>query len=134
MRSVPDTTGAGGGEVAKKEALLSQSGFKVITVTDPKQQQAVSGLTQGRCLGRDITTGSCITCFPLATKDKIYVAKTSPIQRSIRRPSRLTEASQPATHVIFNTPKKSTNPTKIKAYEKTNNINKSSPVSVRSWH
>ena len=32
-----------------KESLLAQSGFKVITVTTPKQQQAVTGLAQGRC-------------------------------------------------------------------------------------
>ena len=40
--------------IAQKEALLTQSGFKVITVTTPKQQQAVSGLTQGRCSRRDV--------------------------------------------------------------------------------
>ena len=28
--------------IAQKEALLTQSGFKVITVTTPQQQQAVS--------------------------------------------------------------------------------------------
>src|SRR5205823_14589127 len=33
---------------SKKEFLLAQSGFKVITVTTPKQQQAVNGLAQGR--------------------------------------------------------------------------------------
>ena len=40
--------------VAQKEALLTQSGFKVITVTTPQQQQAMSGLAQGRCHSRDI--------------------------------------------------------------------------------
>ena len=42
------TTGTGQSAVAQKEALLAQSGFKVVTVTTPKQQQAVNGLTQGR--------------------------------------------------------------------------------------
>ncbi len=34
--------------IAQKEALLAQSGFKVITVTTPQQQQAVANLTLGR--------------------------------------------------------------------------------------
>ena len=33
---------------SRKEFLLAQSGFKVITVTTPKQQQAISGLAQYR--------------------------------------------------------------------------------------
>jgi hypothetical protein len=44
--SACQTTGAAGGEVSRKETLLSQSGFKVITVTDPKQKQAVNELAQ----------------------------------------------------------------------------------------
>src|SRR5260370_9664935 len=39
------TTGTG--QTAQKESLLSQSGFKVITVTTPKQEQAVRRLAQG---------------------------------------------------------------------------------------
>src|SRR4029077_12401484 len=35
------TTGTSQSVVAQKEALLTQSGFKVITVTTPKQQQAI---------------------------------------------------------------------------------------------
>ena len=60
--------------IAQKEALLTQSGFKVITVTTPTQQQAVAGLTQGRVTAVKYK-GKRITCFPLATKDKIYVGK-----------------------------------------------------------
>jgi hypothetical protein len=37
-----------GDVMAQKEALLTQSGFKIITVTAPAQQQAVSRLTVGR--------------------------------------------------------------------------------------
>jgi len=33
---------------SKKQNLLAQAGFKFITVTTPKQQQAVSQLAQGR--------------------------------------------------------------------------------------
>ena len=60
--------------VAQKEALLSQSGFKVITVTAPKQQQAVSGLTQGRCSAVKYN-GKTYYVFPTGTKDRIYVGK-----------------------------------------------------------
>jgi len=38
------TTGSSQSVIAQEEALLSQSGFKVITVTTPDQRQAVSGL------------------------------------------------------------------------------------------
>jgi crotonobetainyl-CoA:carnitine CoA-transferase CaiB-like acyl-CoA transferase len=67
------TTGTGN-VVAQKEALLSQSGFKVITVTAPKQQQAVSGLAQGRCSAVHYN-GKLYYVFPTATKDKIYVGR-----------------------------------------------------------
>jgi hypothetical protein len=67
------TTGTGS-VVAQKESLLSQSGFKVITVTDPKQQQAVSGLAQGRCSAVHYN-GKLYYVFPTATKDKIYVGR-----------------------------------------------------------
>ena len=33
---------------SKKEFLLAQSGFKVVTVTTPQQQQAINGLAQYR--------------------------------------------------------------------------------------
>jgi crotonobetainyl-CoA:carnitine CoA-transferase CaiB-like acyl-CoA transferase len=66
------TTGTGA--VAQKESLLSQSGFKVITVTTPKQQQAVSGLAQGRCSAVKYN-GKLYYVFPTGTKDKIYVGR-----------------------------------------------------------
>ena len=52
--SACQTTGAGGGEVSRKEALLSQSGFKVVTVTDPKQKQAVEWTCPGQVFGREV--------------------------------------------------------------------------------
>jgi hypothetical protein len=60
--------------VAQKEALLTQSGFKVITVTTPKQQQAVANLTQGRVTGVKYN-GKVYYVFPTGTKDKIYVGR-----------------------------------------------------------
>jgi crotonobetainyl-CoA:carnitine CoA-transferase CaiB-like acyl-CoA transferase len=60
--------------VSQKEALLSQSGFKVITVTTPKQQQAVSGLAQYRVSAVKYN-GKLYYVFPTATKDKIYVGR-----------------------------------------------------------
>jgi hypothetical protein len=67
------TTGTG--DVgAQKEALLAQSGFRTITVTTPKQQQAVSGLTQGRVSAVKYN-GKTYYVFPTGTKDKIYVGR-----------------------------------------------------------
>jgi len=68
------TTGGGQSVVAQKEALLAQSGFKVITVTTPQQQQAVSGLTQGKVTAVKYN-GKLYYVFPTGTKDKIYVGK-----------------------------------------------------------
>jgi hypothetical protein len=67
------TTGTGD-VIAQKESLLSQSGFKVITVTTPKQQQAVSGLAQGRCSAVTYN-GKLYYVYPTATKDKVYVGR-----------------------------------------------------------
>ena len=59
---------------SKKEFLLAQSGFKVITVTTPKQQQAINGLAQYRVSAVKYS-GKLYYVFPTATKDKIYVGK-----------------------------------------------------------
>jgi hypothetical protein len=67
------TTGSGPA-VAQKETLLAQSGFKVVTVKTPKQQQAVNGLAQGRCSAVKYN-GKLYYVFPTATKDRIYVGK-----------------------------------------------------------
>lgn len=68
------TTGTSQSVVAQKEALLAQSGFKVITVTTPKQQQAIAGLAQYRCSAVKYN-GKLYYVFPTATKDKIYVGR-----------------------------------------------------------
>src|SRR5207247_5432315 len=59
---------------SKKEFLLAQSGFKVITVTTPKQLQAINGLAQYRVSAVKYN-GKLYYVFPTATKDKIYVGK-----------------------------------------------------------
>ena len=59
---------------SKKEFLLAQSGFKVITVTTPKQQQAVNGLAQYRVSAVKYN-GKLYYVFPTAKKDKIYVGR-----------------------------------------------------------
>ena len=68
------TTTGTGDVMAQKEALLTQSGFKVITVTVPAQQQAVSRLTVGRVTAVKYN-GKTYYVFPTATKDKFYVGK-----------------------------------------------------------
>ena len=68
-----ETTGSSQA-VVQKESLLSQSGFKVITVTTPKQQQAVSGLAQGRCSAVTYN-GKLYYVYPTGTKDKVYVGR-----------------------------------------------------------
>ncbi|MGC1323067.1 MAG: hypothetical protein WA849_12860 [Candidatus Udaeobacter sp.] len=65
------TTGTGGDVIAQKEALLTQAGFRTITVTTPAQQQAVANLTVGRVTAVKYK-GKLFYVFPTGTKDKIY--------------------------------------------------------------
>jgi hypothetical protein len=88
------TTGAAGGEIARKEALLSQSGFRVITVTTPQQQQAINGIAQGRCSAVKYN-GKLFYVFPTATKDKIYVGKQAQFNK-YKKAIAAQQASQPA--------------------------------------
>jgi hypothetical protein len=87
-------TAGTGNVVAQKESLLSQSGFKVITVTAPKQQQAVSGLAQGRCSAVHYN-GKLYYVFPTATKDKIYVGRQKQFN-AYKQALAAQQASQPA--------------------------------------
>ena len=66
--------------MSQKEALLAQSGFKVITVTNPKQQQAVNGLAQGRCSAVTYNR-KLYYVFPTGNKRQNLRRETSPIQR-----------------------------------------------------
>ena len=72
--SASEATAASGSEISRKEALLAQSGFKVITITTPQQKEAVKGLAQGRC-SAVMFNGKLFYVFPTATKDKFYVGK-----------------------------------------------------------
>src|SRR6476661_6377353 len=76
LMSACQTVATNNAELAasKKEFLLAQSGFKVITVTTPKQQQAISGLAQYRVSAVKYN-GKLYYVFPTATKDKIYVGR-----------------------------------------------------------
>ena len=64
---------------SKKEFLLAQSGFKVITVTTPKQQQAVNGLAQYR-VNREVQR-EIILCFSYGHEGQDLRRKTKAIQR-----------------------------------------------------
>ena len=72
--SACQTTATGAGEASGKEALLAQSGFKVITVTTPKQQQAVTGLADNRCSAVTYN-GKLYYVFPTAQNDRVYVGR-----------------------------------------------------------
>jgi hypothetical protein len=86
------TTGTG--QTAQKESLLSQSGFKVITVTTPKQQQAVSGLAQGRCSAVKYN-GKLYYVYPTGTKDRIYVGRQKQFN-AYKQALAAQQANQPA--------------------------------------
>src|SRR5436305_12105537 len=79
---------------SKKEFLLAQSGFKVITVTTPKQQQAINGLAQYRVSAVKYN-GKLYYVLPTATKDKIYVGKQKQYN-AYRQALAAQQASQPA--------------------------------------
>src|SRR5436309_8781932 len=86
------TTGTSG--VAQKESLLSQSGFKVVTVTTPKQQQAINGLAQGRVSAVKYN-GKLYYVYPTSTKDKIYVGKQKQFN-AYKQALALQQGSRPA--------------------------------------
>src|SRR5438034_10349188 len=68
------TTGTAQSAAAQNEALLTQSGFKTIPVTTPKQQQAVSKLPQGT-VSAVKHQGKTYYVYPSAAQNKIYVGK-----------------------------------------------------------
>jgi len=80
---------------SKKEFLLAQSGFKVITVTTPRQQQAINGLAQYRVSAVKYN-GKLYYVFPTATKDKIYVGKQKQYN-TYRKALAAQQMGQPAT-------------------------------------
>ena len=78
--SASEATAASASEISRKEALLAQSGFKVITVTTPQQKAAVNGLAQGRCSAVTFNK-KLFYVFPTAAKDKFYVGKQAQYDR-----------------------------------------------------
>ena len=66
--------------VAQKEALLTQSGFKVITVTSPSATTGSESTHCGQGHGRDVQQKTYYV-FPTGTKDKIYVGKQAQFNR-----------------------------------------------------
>ena len=76
LMSACQTVATNNAELAasQKEFVLAQSGFKVITVTTPKQQQAINGLAQYRVSAVKYN-GKLYYVFPTAKKDKIYVGR-----------------------------------------------------------
>ena len=92
--SASEAIAASGSEISRKEALLTQSGFKVVTVTTPKQKEAVNGLAQGRCSAVTFNK-KLFYVFPTARKDKIYVGKQAQFNR-YKKAIAAQQASQPA--------------------------------------
>ena len=92
--SAPEATAASGSEISRKEALLTQSGFKVMTATTPKQKAAVNGLAQGRCSAATVN-GKLVYVFPTATKDKFYYGKQSHFDK-YKKAIAAQQASKPA--------------------------------------
>src|SRR5205823_4051346 len=92
--SASEATAASGSEISRKEALLAQSGFKVVTVTTPKQKEAVNGLAQGRCSAVTFNK-KLFYVFPTATKDKISAGKQAKFNNK-KKAIAAHQASQPA--------------------------------------
>jgi len=68
------TTGGSSQSVSQTETLLAQSGFKVITVTTPNQQQAITGLPDNKVSAVKYN-GKLYYVYPTAQNDKVYVGK-----------------------------------------------------------
>ena len=81
------TTGASRGEIAQKEALLTQSGFKVITVTTPQAATGSQWTCPGQVFGREVQREDCITCFPLQRRIR-STSGNKPNSTGINRRSR----------------------------------------------
>ena len=59
---------------SQKEALLTQSGFKSVAVTTPKQQQAVGNLAHGRVSAVKYN-GKLYYVYPTAQNNQVLVGK-----------------------------------------------------------
>jgi hypothetical protein len=98
LTSASEATAASASEISRKEALLTQSGFKVVTATTAKQKEAIKGLAQGRC-SAVMFNGKLFYVFPTATKDKFYVGKQAQFntyKSAIKNAIAAKKASKPA--------------------------------------
>src|SRR6266487_4619528 len=83
--SASEASAASASEISRKEALLAQSGFKVVAVTTPKQKESVNGLAQGRCSAVTFNK-KLFYVFPTAAKDK-FMSGNKPNSTGIKRRS-----------------------------------------------
>src|SRR5215468_5851439 len=95
LMSASEATAASGSEISRKEALLAKSGFKVETVTTPKQRQEVNRLAQGRVTAVNYK-GKLVYVFPTAAKDKFYFGKQKQYNAYKKALASAQKASQPA--------------------------------------
>ena len=81
--------------------IFAQSGFKVITVTTAKQQQAINGLAQYRVSAVKYQ-GKLYYVFPTAKKDKIYVGRQKQfnVYKKALAAQQGTQPAQPGQQVI----------------------------------
>ena len=79
---------------SKKENLLAQAGFKVKTVTTPKQQQQVSMLAVDKVSAVKYH-GKLYYVYPTAKKDQILVGKQAQFD-TYKQALKAQQASQPA--------------------------------------
>ena len=98
LMSASEATATSAGEISRKEALLTQSGFKVVTATTSEQKAAIKGLAQGRCSAVTFNN-KLFYVFPTATKDKFYVGKQAQFntyKNAIKNAIAAKRASKPA--------------------------------------
>jgi hypothetical protein len=84
-----ETTGTTQSGTAQQEALLTQSGFRTISVTTPQQQQAVSRLAVGQ-VSPVRYRGKLYYVYPTGTRDRILVGR----QRQLNAYKRAVAAQQ----------------------------------------
>jgi hypothetical protein len=101
LLSASDAIAASESEIYTKEVLLAQSSFKGITVTTPKQKEAVNGLAQGRCSAVTFNK-KLFYVFPTETKDKFYVGKQAQFDR-YKKALAVQKAREPAGQSLYPT-------------------------------
>jgi hypothetical protein len=87
------STGTSQSAAARNEALLTQSGFKTIPVTTPRQQAAVSKLPQGT-VSTVKHQGKTYYVYPSAANDKVYVGKQTHVNAAKQLAAQQTQAAQ----------------------------------------